>query len=142
MGLLTRTTLATGEDVDLWPARATLVMKALTPVDARVPQEGVRYVRYMDDILVSGQDSLETVPGHSRGQAGALRDGLSTHPDKTWVGKAEQGCDFLGYQFNREGITVAPATVQHSVTRIRRLAEHTRRRPSQASAVGVYVSRW
>ncbi len=67
---------------------------------------------------------------------------LRTHLDKTWVGKAEQGFDFLGYQFNREGITVAPATVQRGVTRIRRLDEHNRRRPSQASAVGVYVSRW
>ena len=32
MGLLTRTTLATGEDVDLWAARDALVIKALTLV--------------------------------------------------------------------------------------------------------------
>ena len=58
------------------------------------------------------------------------------------MGKAEQGFDFLGYHVNGEGITVAPATVQRGVTRIRRLHEHNRRRPSQASVVGVYVSRW
>ncbi len=58
------------------------------------------------------------------------------------MGKAEQGFDFLGYHVNGEGLTVATATVERSVTRIRRLDEHIRRRPSQASAVGVYVSRW
>ena len=58
------------------------------------------------------------------------------------MGKAEQGFDFLGYHVNGEGLTVPTATVERSVTRIRRLDEHNRRRPSQASAVGVYVSRW
>ena len=252
MGLLTRTTLATGEDVDLWPARDALVMKALTlvlqsvlpvsplcthlkghgglkgairsvlahrtshpfvfktdvqayyasidhqtllaslarplsdplilnligqylkrraergglvweyrqglplgcplspllgavwltPLDEQVPREGVVYVRYMDDILVMAKTRWKLRRAIRVVKHGLSQLGLITHPEKTWVGKHEQGFDFLGYQFNREGITVAPATVQRGVTRIRRLDEHNRRRPSQVSAVGVYVSRW
>jgi len=53
--------------------------------------------------------------------------GLAIHPEKTWMGKAEQGFDFLGYHLHRMGLTVAKATVDHSVTR---LHEHERRRSS------------
>ena len=114
----------------------------LTPLDDQVPGEGVIYVRYMDDIFVMAQTRWKLRRAIRVVKQGLSELGLTTHPDKTWVGKAEQGCDFLGYHINQEGLTVATTTVQRSVTRIRRLEEHNRRRPSQASAVGVYVSRW
>lgn len=114
----------------------------LTPLDNRVPREGVVYVRYMDDILVTARTRWKLRRTLRMVKQGLSQLGLTTHPDKTWVGKAEQGVDFLGYHVNGEGLTVATATVERGVTRIRRLDEHNRRRPSQASAVGVYVSRW
>ncbi len=114
----------------------------LTSLDGHVPREGVVYVRYMDDILVMATTRWKLRRAIRVVKQGLSRLGLTTHPDKTWVRKAEQGFDFLGYQVNQEGLTVAPATVQRGVTRICRLQEHNRRRPSQASAVGVYVSRW
>ena len=58
------------------------------------------------------------------------------------MGKANKGFDFLGYHCSREGLTVAPATVDRCVTRIRRLDEQDSPRPYGAKAVGVYVSRW
>ena len=58
------------------------------------------------------------------------------------VDTLKRGLDFLGYHCSREGLTVTKATVARSVTRIRRLDEQERRRPSQSSSLGVYVSRW
>ena len=58
---------------------------------------------------------------------GFSRLGLRTHQNKTWVGKAEQGFDFLGYHLKREEVTVAKATVARCVIRIRRLHEQERR---------------
>ena len=179
----------------------------LTSLDGHVPREGVVYVRYMDDILVMATTRWKLRRAIRVVKQGLSRLGLTPHPDKTWVRKAEQGFYFLGgmlkkaasgvlallpcsrtestlraskwlrpcwtdffehslplvraglpeasmglepeifnrplgYRVNQEGLTVAPATVQRGVTRICRLEEHNRRRPSQASAVGVSVSRW
>ncbi len=68
----------------------------LTPLDAQVPQEGVRYVRYMDDILVLAHTRWKLRRAIRVVKQGLSALGLTTHPDKTWVGKAEQGFDFLG----------------------------------------------
>lgn len=68
--------------------------------------------------------------------------GLAPHPDKTWVGKAERGVDFLGYRVSPNGIAPAPATVARPVTRLHRLQEQQGRGLEGGSALGAYVSRW
>jgi hypothetical protein len=68
--------------------------------------------------------------------------GLEPHPDKTWVGSAERGVEFLGYRINQTGLTVATATVQHAMTRLHRLDEQQGRDLRQTAALGDYVSRW
>ena len=75
-------------------------------------------------------------------QHGLADLGLRTHPNKTWVGKAEQGFDFLGYHLSRDEVTVAQATVERCVTRIHRLYEQERGTPFRPSPLGMYVSRW
>ena len=60
---------------------------------------------------------------------------LEPHPDKTWVGTAERGVEFLGYRLNRTGITVAEATVQRAVTRVHRLHEQQGRDLQQTAAL-------
>ena len=114
----------------------------LTPLDEQLAQSGVFYVRYMDDILVMASTRWKLRRAIRMVKQGLSRLGLATHPDKTWVGRTEQGCDFLGYHLNQEGVTVAEATVTRCVTRIRRLHEQDSPPPYGAKAVGVYVSRW
>ncbi|MDH5586534.1 MAG: reverse transcriptase domain-containing protein [Nitrospirota bacterium] len=114
----------------------------LTALDTQIAQPGLCYVRYMDDILVMAPTRWKLKRAMRDVKEGLARLELATHPDKTWVGKAEQGFDFLGYHLNRDGVTVANATVKRCVTRIRRLYEQERRKPSRSSALGVYVSRW
>jgi len=92
----------------------------------------------MDDILVRATSRWKLRRAIRGVKEGLAEMGLRTHPDKTWVGKSEWGFDFLGYHVSQEGITVAEATVERCVTRIRRLDEQEWRRPS--SPLGVYVS--
>jgi hypothetical protein len=114
----------------------------LTRLDKQITQEGVRYVRYMDAILVMAATRWKLRRAIAVVKHGLAVLGLRVHPDKTWVGRAEQGFDFLGYHLSRDEMAVAKATVERCVTRVRRLYEQERRRPSRSSALGVYVSRW
>ena len=64
-------------------------------------QQGLFYVRFMDDIVVLAptrwklRRAVRTVNGH----LGALD--LEKHPVKTFIGRIEKGFDFLGYHFSR-----------------------------------------
>jgi hypothetical protein len=61
----------------------------------------------MDDILVMAQTRWKLRRAIRVVKQGLTRLGLTTHPDKTWVGKAEKGFDFLGYHLNREELTLS-----------------------------------
>ena len=73
----------------------------------------------MDDILVLAptrwtlRRAVEAVNAVLR----SLR--LEKHPDKTFLGKIERGFDFPGTHFSRDGLRVAPATIQKFVEIIR-----------------------
>lgn len=55
---------------------------------------------------------------------------LKKHPDKTFVGRAEKGFDFLGYRFTPGTLTVAVKTAKRFVERAARLYEQeTRKEP-------------
>jgi hypothetical protein len=114
----------------------------LTAVDDQVAEQGVCYVRYMDDILVMAPTRWTLRRAIRRVKHGLAGLGLTPHPDKTWVGKSRQGCEFLGYLVSEAGITVAATTVARCVVRIRRLQERERGGPRGSSPLGVYVSRW
>jgi hypothetical protein len=45
---------------------------------------------------------------------GSLR--LEKHPDKTFIGRIEQGFDFLGYHFSRGAVGLTQQTPQSRVT--------------------------
>ena len=115
----------------------------LAQMDAQISQPaGLHYVRYMDDILVMATTRWKLRRAIAVVKQNLAHLGLTTHPRKTWVGKVQQGFEFLGYHCSRKGLTVAQATVDRGVARIRRLYEQNRRGPSGETAVGVYVSRW
>jgi RNA-directed DNA polymerase len=124
------------------PLSPLLGAALLTTLDDQVAKLDVGYVRYMDDILVMAPTRWKLRRAIRLVKHGLATLGLTPHPEKTWVGKAEQGFDFLGYHCSRAGVTVACATVTRCVARMRRLYEQERRRPSPSSSLGVYVSRW
>jgi hypothetical protein len=71
---------------------------------------------------------------------------VEKHPDKTYIGKIENGFDFLGYHFNGSQLTVAVKTVEKHVLHHRQLYEQLRMKKAtsieMASILGLYVRRW
>ena len=63
---------------------------------------------------------------------------LEQHPDKTLIGRAERGFDFLGYHFEREGLSVAVITIERFKERITRLYEQG----TSINRIGQYVLKW
>src|SRR5260221_687747 len=62
------------------------------------------YARYMDDwvILVKTRRQLREVVKMMHSVLRELKFRLA--PDKTFIGRISKGFDFLGYQFNTDGI--------------------------------------
>jgi hypothetical protein len=104
------------------------------------------YRRYMDDVIV-----LAKTRWHLRKAVKQLNQILNRlrvekHPDKTYIGKIENGFDFLGYHFKGSQLTVAAKTVEKHVLHYRQLYEQLRIKKATsdevASALGLYVKRW
>ncbi len=103
---------------------------------------GLFYVRFMDDILVLAptrwklRRAVKVVNEVLR----SLR--LEKHPDKTFIGRIERGFDFLGFDFSRDGLTVARATIERFVERAARLYEQEPEEAFASTRFGMYVRRW
>ncbi len=71
---------------------------------------------------------------------------VKKHPDKTYIGKTENGFDFLGYHFSRETLKVAAKTWEKHALHIIQLYEQLRKKKAtsneMASTLGLYVTRW
>jgi uncharacterized protein YjeT (DUF2065 family) len=63
---------------------------------------------------------------------------IEKHPDKTFIGKAERGFEFLGYFFRPGLLRVAKKTVSNMKERIARLYEQG----ADTVSIGQYVLRW
>ena len=63
---------------------------------------------------------------------------LEQHPDKTLIGRAERGFDFLGDHFEREGLSVTVITIERFKERITRLYEQG----ANINRIGQYVLKW
>jgi RNA-directed DNA polymerase len=68
--------------------------------------------------------------------------GLEKHPEKTFIGRAAKGFDFLGYRLSPQGLAVAEQTRQRFVERAARLQEQERTGRAPPGALGSYVRRW
>lgn len=63
--------------------------------------------------------------------------------EKTFIGRLEQGFDFLGYRVTPAGLGIAGQTVSAFLERAIRLYEQEREEPSLGSSrLGAYVHRW
>jgi hypothetical protein len=111
----------------------------LTPLDERMAQAGVCYVRFMDDwvVLAPTRWKLRAAVRCVNQTLAELK--MEQHPDKTFVGRISRGFDFLGYRLSAAGVVgVAWPSVQTCVERINRLYEQG----ADAVRIGQYVRRW
>ena len=112
-----------------------LYLKAL---DDRMAETGLFYARFMDDwvILAPTRWKLRRAIRLVNETPVALK--LAQHPDKTFIGRASRGFDFLGYQFTPSGLGVAAKTIERFTERLTRLYE----RGAAESRIGDYVRHW
>jgi hypothetical protein len=67
---------------------------------------------------------------------------LDKHPDKTFIGRAVKGFDFLGYRLSPQGLSVAKPTQERFAARAARLQERERTGGASPGVLGQYVRRW
>ncbi|MFT6372687.1 MAG: hypothetical protein ACJAZT_001434 [Gammaproteobacteria bacterium] len=127
----------------LSPILGALYFKAM---DDHFTSKNLYYVRYMDDILI-----MTKTRWHNRKAIKQLNQILNKlkvekHPDKTYIGKRENGFNFLGYYFKGGQLTVAKKTVEKHVLHISQLYEQLRIKKATsseiASSLGLTVKRW
>jgi len=63
---------------------------------------------------------------------------MEKHPDKTFIGRIDRGFDFLGYRFERTGLTIALKTQTLFLDWFTRLHEQG----AGTGRVGQYVRNW
>jgi len=114
----------------------------LLDLDREMEGLDVKYFRYMDDILIlaSTRWKLKRAIRVLNQTFNALH--LEQHPDKTLIGRTEQGFDFLGYHFGPEGLTIDEKTLNNFVERAIRLYEQGPGEPCGSTRPGEYVKRW
>ncbi len=115
----------------------------LEPLDRRMEATGLSYVRFMDDWVVLAptrwalRRAIVTINETMR----ELR--VEQHPDKTSIGRIEQGFTFLGYWITAEGVTaVAPSAWKNFEERKARLYEQNAPPEEIRKRVESYVRRW
>jgi len=87
-------------------------------------QPNLYYSRYMDDFLI-----ITTTRWHLRKAIKKLNQFFNQfsfvqHPDKTVIGKIDNGFDWMGFQFSRQGIVaIAPRSMDKLIIKLAQLYE-------------------
>jgi hypothetical protein len=114
----------------------------LRELDVRLEATGLFFVRFMDDILVLAPTRWKLRRAVKLVNETLAELGLAKHPDKTFIGRAAKGFDFLGYRLSPQGLTVAKQTRERFVARAARLQERERSGRAPPGALGAYTRRW
>jgi hypothetical protein len=114
----------------------------LRELDARLEATGLFFVRFMDDILVLAPTRWKLRRAVRIVNESLAALGLEKHPEKTFIGRAAKGFDFLGYRLSPKGLAVAKQTWQRFAKRAARLQEQERSGRAPPGALGAYVRRW
>ena len=99
------------------PALAAIYLSPLDHAISKIP--GVKYLRYMDDwvILCPSRWKMRRAIKLMHQTLKAL--GQHVHPDKTFIGKAERGFDFLGIDFKpKQPLSVSKVSARRLDTKI------------------------
>ena len=113
----------------------------LRELDQRLEGLGVKYFRYMDDILILAETRWKLKKAIQVLNRTFDELKLSKHPDKTSMGRVERGFNFLGYHFAPSGFSLATQTLANCAGKALRLYEqeppHMR-----VKRLGEYLRRW
>jgi hypothetical protein len=92
-------------------------------MDKAVEKLGLFYVRYMGDWLIIAPTrwKLRKAVKIVNEMLALLK--VQQYPDKTFIGQAERGFDFLGYAFKPGTLSVAKATLERAHQKAHRLYE-------------------
>jgi RNA-directed DNA polymerase len=114
----------------------------LLDLDQRLGKLNIKYFRYMDDVLILAPTrwKLREAIRVLNQTFSELR--LEKHPDKTFVGRIENGFDFLGYHFSPEGLQVADKPIEKFLARAIRLYEKEQAEPYGSPLLGPYGKCW
>lgn len=108
--------------------------------------EELFYARYMDDFIFFTKTRWHLRKAIKRQHEFFDVGGFETHPDKTQLGRIQNGFDWPGIWYVREGPRIAPRAEQNHRERIARLYEQARmRKLSKAETewrVREYEARW
>ncbi len=110
----------------------------LLELDKKMEKLDVKYIRYMDDILI-----LAPTRWKLRKAIRVLNQTfdelmLEKHPDKTLIGRTERGFNFLGYFIRPDLLTVSQEAITRFTKRIARLYEQG----ADSVRIGRYVQKW
>jgi hypothetical protein len=119
----------------LSPLMAALYLR---PLDQALEGASVHYARFMDDWVALFPTRWRLRDGVKA--ANLVLDDLlvAKHPDKTYIGRAASGFDFLGYRITAEELAVSEAALQRRDERVVRLYEQG----ADANRIEQYLSRW
>ncbi len=109
--------------------------------------KGVRYLRFMDDLLILAQTRWQLKRAVAQMNQGFAEAHLKQHPDKTFIGRVGKGFDWLGYHFDAHGLQrVATSAVNKFTEKCHRLLEQARNEPTAndggLARVVDYTRRW
>ncbi len=120
----------------------TLYLKSLDEYFSA--KKGAYYCRYMDDIIIFTKNRFQTGRYVRKlyNLIGKLK--LKLAKDKTFIGRAEKGFEFLGYKFSPNGLEIAKKTLDNLKANIsKRLYEPKQRsRDETIEVVSRYLARW
>jgi hypothetical protein len=110
----------------------------LLDLDREMEKLDVKYIRYMDDILILAPTRWKLRKAIRVLNKTFNELGLEQHPDKTLIGRTERGFDFLGYFLKPGILSVAEKTIKQFKTRIARLYEQG----AGINRIRDYVKKW
>ena len=101
----------------------------LSPLDTAIEDLrehcDVDYIRYADDFIIMARTRFLLRRAIARMHQVLTDLRLQVHPDKRFIGRAERGCDFLGFVLHpHRHLEPSPVSIQRLCERARRLHEH------------------
>lgn len=95
----------------------------LTVLDNALTEEGYKFVRYADDVLILCQNEKEAsgALNYARGVLGRLT--LELNEKKTRISSFEEGFDFLGFHFGKRGRSIAGKSLKAFYGKVREITK-------------------
>ena len=110
----------------------------LLELDRKMEKLDVKYIRYMDDILILASTRWKLKKAIRVLNQTLNELILEKHPDKTLIGRTERGFNFLGYFIKPGLLTVSQESITRFTHRIARLSEQG----ADVDRIGQYMWKW